>query len=154
MAQLFALTTASNVSCWVDVAIHVTRMWQAVDTENFERRITGYIWAASRSRAAQSRDNMAIFRESLNMNDALRFKKYSVIHVYRHIHLWPLFPGYLSYISHNHTQPPYCTYRWTTFTVDDASLCDDSATMWWAMLCADWWHILHSWMLCSLSWFS
>ena len=35
------LTTASNVNCWVDVANHVTRLWQADDTENFERRIMG-----------------------------------------------------------------------------------------------------------------
>ena len=48
--------TASNVNCWVDVAYHVTWLWQAGDTENFERRITGYLWAISRSRAAQSRD--------------------------------------------------------------------------------------------------
>ena len=35
------LTTASNVNCWADVANHVTRLWQAGDTENFERRIRG-----------------------------------------------------------------------------------------------------------------
>ena len=35
------LTTASNINCWADVAIHVTRLWQAGDMENFECRITG-----------------------------------------------------------------------------------------------------------------
>ena len=35
------LTRASNVNCSADVANHVTRLWQAGDTENFERRITG-----------------------------------------------------------------------------------------------------------------
>ena len=35
------LATASNVNCWADVANHVTWLWQAGDTENFERRITG-----------------------------------------------------------------------------------------------------------------
>ena len=35
------LTTASNVKCWADVANHMTRLWQAGDTENFERRIMG-----------------------------------------------------------------------------------------------------------------
>ena len=50
------LATASNVNCWADVANHVTWLWQAGDTENYERRITGYLWAVSRSRAAQSRD--------------------------------------------------------------------------------------------------
>ena len=35
------LTTASNTNSWADVANHVTRLWQAGDTENFERRITG-----------------------------------------------------------------------------------------------------------------
>ena len=35
------LTTASNVNCSADVANHVTQSWQAGDTENFERRITG-----------------------------------------------------------------------------------------------------------------
>ena len=35
------LATASNVNCWVDFAYHVTWLWQAGDTENFERRITG-----------------------------------------------------------------------------------------------------------------
>ena len=35
------LTTASNVKCWADVADHMTRLWQAGDTENFERRIMG-----------------------------------------------------------------------------------------------------------------
>ena len=33
--------TASNVNCWADVANHVTWLWQAGDTENFERRIMG-----------------------------------------------------------------------------------------------------------------
>ena len=35
------LATASNVNCWADFANHVTCLWQAGDTENFERRITG-----------------------------------------------------------------------------------------------------------------
>ena len=35
------LATASNVNCWADVANHVTWLWQAGDTENFQRRITG-----------------------------------------------------------------------------------------------------------------
>ena len=35
------LVAASNVSCWADVANHVTWLWQAGDTENFERWITG-----------------------------------------------------------------------------------------------------------------
>ena len=35
------LATASNVNCWADVANHVTWLWQAGDTENFERQITG-----------------------------------------------------------------------------------------------------------------
>ena len=35
------LTTAGNANSWADVANHVTRLWQAGDTENFERRITG-----------------------------------------------------------------------------------------------------------------
>ena len=35
------LTTTSNVKCWADVANHVTRLWQAGDTENVERRIMG-----------------------------------------------------------------------------------------------------------------
>ena len=35
------LATASNVNCWADVANHVTWLWQAGDTENLERRITG-----------------------------------------------------------------------------------------------------------------
>ena len=34
------LATASNVNCWAAVANHVTWLWQAGDTENFERRIT------------------------------------------------------------------------------------------------------------------
>ena len=34
-------TTATNVSCWADVANHVTRFWQRGDTKNFERRIKG-----------------------------------------------------------------------------------------------------------------
>ena len=51
------LTTASNVNRWADVVNHVTRLWQAGDTGNFERRITGQLWAVSRSRAAQSRDD-------------------------------------------------------------------------------------------------
>ena len=38
------LTTASNVNYWADVANHVTWLWQAGDTENFERRITGMLW--------------------------------------------------------------------------------------------------------------
>ena len=37
--MVFFLTTASNVNCWADVANHVTRLWQAGNTENFERRI-------------------------------------------------------------------------------------------------------------------
>ena len=41
---------------WADIANHVTRLWQAGDTENFERRITGQLCAVSRSRAAKSRD--------------------------------------------------------------------------------------------------
>ena len=49
------LTTASNGNSWADVAKHVTRLWQAGDTENLERRITGYLWAVSRSRTDQSR---------------------------------------------------------------------------------------------------
>ena len=35
------LLPASNVNSWADVANHVTQLWQAGDTENFERRITG-----------------------------------------------------------------------------------------------------------------
>ena len=35
------LATASNVNCWADVANHVTWLWLAGDTENFEHRITG-----------------------------------------------------------------------------------------------------------------
>ena len=35
------LATTSNVNCWTDVANHVTWLWQAGDTVNFERRITG-----------------------------------------------------------------------------------------------------------------
>ena len=35
------LTTASNGNSWADVANHVTRLWQAGETEYFERRITG-----------------------------------------------------------------------------------------------------------------
>ena len=35
------LATASNVNCRADVANHVTWLWQAGDTENFERRIAG-----------------------------------------------------------------------------------------------------------------
>ena len=35
------LVTASNVNCWADVANHVTWLWQASDTEYFERRIMG-----------------------------------------------------------------------------------------------------------------
>ena len=35
------LATVSNVMCWAAVANHVTWLWQAGDTENFERRITG-----------------------------------------------------------------------------------------------------------------
>ena len=35
------LATASNVNSWADVSNHVTWLWQAGDTENFERRITG-----------------------------------------------------------------------------------------------------------------
>ena len=34
-------TTASNVRCGADVANQVTKLWQASDTENFGRRITG-----------------------------------------------------------------------------------------------------------------
>ena len=37
------LTTASNGNSWADVANHVTRLWQAGDTENFERRIMGWL---------------------------------------------------------------------------------------------------------------
>ena len=33
------LTTTSN--CWADVANHETQLWQAGDTENFQRRIMG-----------------------------------------------------------------------------------------------------------------
>ena len=36
-----ASATASNVNYWADVANHVTWLWQAGDTENFEPRITG-----------------------------------------------------------------------------------------------------------------
>ena len=36
----FSLTTASNSNCFTDVANHVARLWQAGDTENFERRVT------------------------------------------------------------------------------------------------------------------
>ena len=50
------LATASNVNCWADVANHVTWLWQAGDTENLERRITGELCAVTRSRAAQSRN--------------------------------------------------------------------------------------------------
>ena len=35
------LATASNVNCSANVVNHVTWLWQAGDTENFERRITG-----------------------------------------------------------------------------------------------------------------
>ena len=35
------LTTANNANSWADVANHVFRLWQAVDTENFGRRIAG-----------------------------------------------------------------------------------------------------------------
>ena len=35
------LATANNVNRWADVANQVTWLWQAGDTENFERRITG-----------------------------------------------------------------------------------------------------------------
>ena len=35
------LATASNVNCWADVANQVTWLWQAGDTEDFKRRITG-----------------------------------------------------------------------------------------------------------------
>ena len=52
------LATASNVNCWADVANHMTWLWQAGDTENFERWITGLLWAVSWPRAAQSRDNI------------------------------------------------------------------------------------------------
>ena len=45
------LTTASNGNSWADVANHVTRLWQVGDTGNFECRITGLLWAISRSRA-------------------------------------------------------------------------------------------------------
>ena len=38
------LATASNVNCCADVANHVTWLWQAGDTENFERQITGLLW--------------------------------------------------------------------------------------------------------------
>ena len=31
-------TTASNVNCWADVSNHVTRLWQAGDTDNVERQ--------------------------------------------------------------------------------------------------------------------
>ena len=37
----FFLTTASNVNFLAAFANHVTRLWQAGDTENFQRRITG-----------------------------------------------------------------------------------------------------------------
>ena len=50
--------TASNVNYWADVANHVTLLWQAGDIENFERWITGWLWALSRSRAAQSQDKV------------------------------------------------------------------------------------------------
>ena len=35
------LTTASNVNSGADIADHVSRLLQAGDTENFERRISG-----------------------------------------------------------------------------------------------------------------
>ena len=35
------LATASNINCWADIANHVTWLWQAGDTKNFERQITG-----------------------------------------------------------------------------------------------------------------
>ena len=35
------LTTASNGNSWADFVNHVIRLWQAGDTENFERRIKG-----------------------------------------------------------------------------------------------------------------
>ena len=50
------LTTASNANSWADVANHVIRLWHAGDTENFERRFAGYLWAVSWSRAAPSQD--------------------------------------------------------------------------------------------------
>ena len=50
------LTTASNVNCWADVANHVAQLWQAGDTEKFERITASYGPYVSRSRAAQSRD--------------------------------------------------------------------------------------------------
>ena len=59
------LTTGTDVNCWADVANHVTQSWQAGDTEIFERRITGQLWAVSPSRATQSRDKM-IYRYSIN----------------------------------------------------------------------------------------
>ena len=38
----------------------VTRLWQVGDTENFERQTTGLLLAVSRSRTAQSRDNIPV----------------------------------------------------------------------------------------------
>ena len=35
------LTTFSKVNCWADVGNHVVWLWQAGDTDNFERQITG-----------------------------------------------------------------------------------------------------------------
>ena len=73
------LTTSSNVNCWVDVAYHVTRLWQAVDTKTFELGITGYLWTVSRSRVAKSRDKwhmcVFVYRELEN----LHFHNYSVV---------------------------------------------------------------------------
>ena len=43
------LTTASDANTWADVAYHVTRLWQAGDTGNFD--------SVSRARAAQSQDD-------------------------------------------------------------------------------------------------
>ena len=50
------LTTASNVNCWADVANHVTRLWQAGDTDNFKHWITGLLRALSRYLAALNHD--------------------------------------------------------------------------------------------------
>ena len=44
-------TTASNVNCWADFANHVIRLWQAGDTENFERWIKCQLLAVSQSKS-------------------------------------------------------------------------------------------------------
>ena len=51
---------ASNVNCWTDIANHMAWLWQAGDKKNCERLIAGYLWALSRSTAAQSLDKALI----------------------------------------------------------------------------------------------